>query len=268
MVIKELTERAALEESFNNKKGAVVFFYSGHCPIWEKRQQDIESIAQDFSGDIDFFKCNINETEMWQGFSIESSPSMVYFYKGKIYIIEHYIPEPEDIFIVLESIINDSAQEDIEFISKIKQATDSERSIADYYSYIANTTNNGNIKRLFSAMAEKAQRHAKKLQDFIEHFNGEIYRSKPEKIYRRVGEPESFSLLGAVKMALKLEKQSLAFYKRMAVLTDDETFKQLVKEEKEHKKILRKEMDFLKDKEILEEIDIQVEKQLLDDIFK
>lgn len=264
----QIHDKTGLESVFAQKKGTVVFFYQEDSVLWEKVQPMVKAMVHDFSDQISFCACDIAKSTLWEELHVVSSPSMIYFYKGQLYVVERYIPESDDVALILESIEDDSAQEDIEFVAKVKQAVDSETLLGDYYGYIGETTTNGTIQKLFTAMDQEARRHARMLQEYIERFNGEIYRSRSEKIHGAVGEPESFSLLGAVKMALKLEKQSSVFYKRMAVLTDDDLFKQLVKEEKDHIKVLRKEGDFLKDKEILEEIDIQVQKKLLDDTFK
>jgi hypothetical protein len=83
--------------------------------------------------------------------------------------------------------------------------------------------------------------------------------------------PQSFSLLGALKMASKVEEKLLVFYKKMSkekLLAERDIFKRLAKETSLHLKELQKEMSFTQDKELFASMDLSEQATWLKKVFE
>ncbi|WP_110928911.1 thioredoxin family protein [Bacillus massiliglaciei] len=71
-----------LEEDLKDKKDRAVYFYSPTCPHCQRTTPIVAPLAEDMG--IDLVQYNLLEFEEgWDDYSIESTPTIVYFKDGK-----------------------------------------------------------------------------------------------------------------------------------------------------------------------------------------
>lgn len=140
------------------------------------------------------------------------------------------------------------------------QAVEFERKGKEYYTEIANSTDNQFVKDVFLFVAEQEVFHEKEIQGYIEStdvdmsdapdaevkkfFNREIDQFKDEL---KASEEHT----EAYEKAMQLEKDAYNFYKESYEKADDEELKKfltfLMRQESNHYALFHNAMEFLKD---------------------
>jgi len=242
-------------------------FHSPGLVLWRENKPFLQEIADSFK-EADFFSINVNKSPLAKSLNIKAVPSLAYIVDRELFRIEQVLPPPQKIVSVLEGILKGKAYKELKLIRKIKEGIDSEESLKEFYSYIASTTKNGRVKTLFNKIAQESKGHALLLQEFLEKLSGQIYVPSIEQALTKIGSPESFSLLGAITMALKLERQAIKFYRKLSSYSGERLFRKIAQQEGRHLRVLKKEVDYLKKKKLLEEIDSKFISPHLEEVFR
>ena len=141
---------------------------------------------------------------------------------------------------------------DREDIKAVKVAMEAEKDAYQTYSKAAKKTINPKGRDMFQQLSEFEMNHYQKLKDLLKSLQekGEwiLYEGtslKKKTIPLKIGKPkgqEQLTDMDALKIAIREEKKSLAYYQSMAELTKDprgkNMYKRLAYEEALHEKIL------------------------------
>jgi len=141
---------------------------------------------------------------------------------------------------------------DREDIKAVKVAMEAEKDAYQTYSKAAKKTINPKGRDMFQQLSEFEMSHYQKLKDLLKSLQekGEwiLYEGtslKKKTIPLKIGKPkgqEQLTDMDALKIAIREEKKSLAYYQSMAELTKDprgkNMYKRLAYEEALHEKIL------------------------------
>lgn len=250
------------------KNPVVILFTSKNCKFLEEVQEFFLEVIEEYKDKIDFFRVEAEKSVLSKDLNIRGIPSLAYFLEGSLYRIDHFMPLQRQLIDNLRILLTPEAKRNLKFIYQIKKAINAEKILSGFYKYISYKTKNGRVRRIFYLFSEESYKHFEGLQDFLMSFNGEIFEPQEKVLFQEIGNPESFSTLGAMEMAQKLEEKASKFYKSMQDITKNKIFKTLSQEEKVHLRRLKEEISFLKKKKFLEKIDIQVEEKLFDGLFR
>ncbi len=226
---------------------------SPECIICKAMSDRIHEAGRDCSGKMIFFRININENRKWQDFSVRVIPTLLYFKNGILVARQDNFPEVEEIREKIRSITKKGTGV-VNTYTELKNSLDLECSAARFYKYVSTSTKNGKVKEKFRLIYEETLAHKELLQAKLLELTGERQAfDSANKLNGLNMRPQSFSLLGALKMAVKIEEKLLSFYKKLNKdrnLSDKELFRKLIKEESVHLKAVQREMKFLGDKEL------------------
>jgi len=228
---------------------------SPECIICKTMADRIQEAGKDFFSKMVFLKLNVNENKRWQDFNVRVIPTILYFKNGILAARHDHFPEIEEIRRQIKLMVQSDTQA-ANISSEFKTALDLEEIGARFYKYVYTNVRHGKTKEKFRLIHQESLVHKELLQAKLRELTGELY--SPGVTEKMEMKPQSFSLMGAVKMAIKIEEKLLSFYKRLQkdkLLPDKELFKKLVKEETVHLKELQKEMKFMQNKELFTPMD-------------
>lgn len=226
---------------------------SPECIICKTMADRIQEAGKEYFSKMIFLRLNINENKRWQDFNVRVIPTLLYFNKGVLAARQDAFPETEEIRRQIK-LITKSNMATINITTEFRTALDLEDISAKFYEYVYTNMKHGKTKEKFRLIHQESVIHKELLQVKLQELTGELYA--PDAGHKMEGmelRPQSFSLMGALKMAIKIEKKLLSFYKRLQkdrLLPDKELFKKLVKEETVHLKQLQTEMKFTQNKEL------------------
>jgi len=122
-------------------------------------------------------------------------------------------------------------------VKKLKEAIIAEKTVGAFYKYISERVNNGRVRAKFKKFSdEEVKEHKTVLNKRLEQILGEKFEPDLDKlgVERDVA---GYSLLGALRMAKAVEKETVEFYK-LAKEKDNEDYKymyeKLIDDEKRH----------------------------------
>lgn len=111
---------------------------------------------------------------------------------------------------------------------------------------------NGAVKSKFTSYCIVSQLYQKKISGYLNGFKEYLDKNQYSCEQCKVN-PESFSLVGALKLALEVIKVSLAYYRQLFIQTSDkeqqQLFKNIFKEKKVQYRNIKKELNYHLDKE-------------------
>ncbi len=82
---RQITDELFEQDVFNSPKPVVVDFYSSTCPPCQVMGGLLNELGPTYVGEIDFFKLNVNHNPRTAAqFRIQSVPTVLFFYRGKI----------------------------------------------------------------------------------------------------------------------------------------------------------------------------------------
>lgn len=267
--ITVIDEQSLLTLLCEEKQPVLVLFLSPDLALCKAAQQIFCEVLQVHQAHIKGFVVNINENPVWKKFLVKAVPSLLYFREGVLLTRDDAFTDKKTIEETIADILQNKYDCRIKFIKDIKFAMEAERDIARFYAYIAAQTKNGKIKTVFQKFADESDLHSKELHKILPVFSGEAVTPADVVVDEGI-EPESYSLLGAIKNARELEERAVEFYRAMEkdVPSADKTAKKIIKkilsEEKKHLARLKKEEDFLNFKQFDESLNIAMTKKVSD----
>lgn len=249
----------------------VVFVTSPECVLCKAKEPLFQEIGRTFYQKIRPYILNINEGDFWSRYSIKAVPSLLYFKEGSLVLRQDVFPDKKDVELAIRKILEHHYDYRIKFIKDLKYAISAEYAMHRFYAYITEQTRNGKMKRVFQQFAEESDIHSKELRSILNMFSGG--GSVDDAFSGCTAQPESFSLLGAIKSARKLEERAYDFYRNMekSIPSEDAAVKAIVrtivKEENRHMARLKKEEEYLNFKQFDESLNIAVDQKKIDTMF-
>jgi len=136
-------------------------------------------------------------------------------------------------------------------INMLQESIIAEQTASDFYVYIAQKIQNGNIKRMFIKFGkEEAEKHKKLLNERLKSVTGQDYAPDLSKLDTDI-KVSSFSLIGALKIAKESERKAIEFYEEAK--KKDKLFRkvydEIISDEKRHWLAIDKEKRFQGEKE-------------------
>lgn len=249
-ILEEIKDKDFQERVLSSKRTVVVQFTSPECVICKTMAERIKKIAKDFFAKADFLSYNINANSRWQDLEIRVVPTLGYFKEGKLIRLQDTFPAESDIRAVLDD-LSPWDKNKIKFIQDLEAAIDSEYLLRKFYKFISSKVKNGRVRITFKRFSEESSLHQVMLEKRLQEITNKPYQ---RDLNRFQGEedfkPYSFSLRGALRMALEAEERALKFYKfALSQDKDKKLFKRLLKEEQLQHKFLQSESNFVDDKE-------------------
>ncbi len=231
---------------------------SPECIICKAMADRIHEVAKEYSSRMAFFRMNINENKRWKDFNVRVIPTLLYFRGGILVARQDSFPDLEEIRAQVR-LITGKAPAIINVYSELKTAIDLEAAGSKFYKYVAANAKNGQVKEKFKLMQQESVIHKELLQGKLQELTGEVYvPDTSHKLEDAEMRPQSFSLIGALKMAIKIEEKVLAYYKKLQkdkLFPEKELFKRLIRDESGHLRELQREMKFVHNKELFSSIE-------------
>lgn len=244
--IKSVGDRE-IEKEILEAKPLLLYVTSPECIICKVVYEKIKEVALAYRDRVKFFSLDVNQTNFWKKYSILTVPSLLYFTQGLPVFKQDVFPEKKEIEKNLDLILSKKINSRIKIIKGIKKAMEAELCIEQFYNYISEESKNGKVKREFVKMANESKEHFLLLKKALISFTGEEVEP-----FIPQAKLKSFSLLGAIKKAQRIENKAAKFYKRMGSIftrVDKKLkpiFRTLSEGEKKHFKVLRREEEFVK----------------------
>ncbi|MFA5038163.1 MAG: thioredoxin domain-containing protein [Candidatus Omnitrophota bacterium] len=224
---------------------------SPECIICKTMAERIIEAGKEYKEQMLFLRLNVNDNRRWQDYGVRVIPTLLYFKDGELLARQENFPEIEEIHAQIKTMVA-GQQKSSDLKDEFKSAIDLERSAALFYKYVFTNAKNGRMKERFRSMHHQAVSHAEVLEKKYREMTGESYAAAKGPVSGL--EPQRFSLLGALKASIRLEKMLLVFYKKLAKkklrAPDKELFKQMARQENAHLKAVEKEKRFSQRKEM------------------
>jgi len=243
---------------------------SPECIICKAMAQRVGEAARDHLDQMLFFRLNVNESRRWQDYGVRVIPTLLYFKAGELAAKQETFPEVEEIQKQIRAILGRDPRPDGPEV-ELKNAMDLEHAAAQFYKYVAANVRNGRAKERFRQLQHQSVAHLEILGKRYRDLAGEPY-APAERIIEPGMKPHGFSLLGAVKMAIRLEEKLLAYYKKLAKSriksAEKELFKKIIKEEGLHLKAVQQEKVYAQRREMESSMDVTEQSAWLNKVFE
>jgi rubrerythrin len=136
-------------------------------------------------------------------------------------------------------------------VNMLQESIIAEQTTSDFYIYIAQKIQNGNIRQMFMKFGkEEAENHKKLLNERLKSITGQVYAPDLSSLDTDI-KVSSFSLIGALKTAKESERKAIEFYKEAK--KKDRLFRkvydEIIRDEKRHWLAIDKEKRFQGEKE-------------------
>lgn len=231
---------------------------SPECIICKTMASRIQEVIKDYSSKLIFLRLNINENKKWKDYDVRVIPTLLYFKSGRLVGRQENFPEVEDIRQQVSRLIKSELKKSFGS-GDIKIALDLEVAAAKFYKYLFTNAKNGKTKEKFKLLYVETILHKELLQkQFQESALGAYGPCRTKETETFCVKPQSFSLVGALKMVMKIEAKLLNFYKKLKnekIILDKEFCAKLIREVSGHLKTAQKEMRFIQDKELITAMD-------------
>lgn len=243
---------------------------SPECIICKTMAARVGEAARGYLDQMLFFRLNVNESRRWQDYGVRVIPTLLYFKAGELAAKQETFPETEEIQAQIRVILGrDSRSDGPE--AELKNAMDLEHAAAQFYKYVAANARNGRSKERFRHLQHQSVAHLEILGKRYKELAGEPYRPA-EKIVEPGMKPHGFSLLGAMKMAIRLEEKLLAYYKKLAKSrikpAEKELFKKIIKEESLHLNAVQQEKTYAQRREMESSMEAPEQSSWLNKVFE
>lgn len=243
---------------------------SPECIICKTMVARILEASEEYTSQMVFLRLNINDNKRWQDFGVRVIPTLLYFKGGMLVARQDVFPEVEEIREEIRRVIKSEAGAKDE-TAELKRAIDSEFAAIRFYKYVYGNAKNGTTRERFRRMRQESEVHKELLEGKLLELRGEVYAPSSRKSDEHDAKPQGFSLFGALKMAIKIEKKLLSTYKKFQKnknMGDVEVFKKLIKEETGHLKELQREMKFAQNKELYSSLEMPGYPTWLNKVFE
>ncbi|MFB3918735.1 thioredoxin [Candidatus Velamenicoccus archaeovorus] len=243
---------------------------SPECIICKAMAQRVREAARDYLDQMLFFRLNVNESRRWKDYGVRVIPTLLYFKGGELAARQETFPEIEEIQGQIRVVLGQDAGTGGP-VAELKNAMDLEHAAAQFYKYVAANVRNGRAKERFRQLQHQSIAHHEILGRKYKELSGESYQPA-EKIVDPGLKPYGFSLLGAMKMAIRLEEKLLAYYKKLAKSrikpAEKELFKKIIKEEGLHLKAVRQEKAYAQRRELESSLEVPEQSSWLNKVFE
>jgi thioredoxin 1 len=243
---------------------------SPECIICKTMAQRVGEAARDYLDQMLFFRLNVNENRRWQDYGVRVIPTILYFKAGELVARQETFPEVEEIQKQIRTILGHDPRS-VGPEAELKNAMDLEHAAVQFYKYVSANVRNGRAKERFRQLQHQSVAHLEILGKRYKDLAGEPY-APAEKIIEPGMEPHGFSLLGAVKMAIRLEERLLAYYKKLAKSkikpAEKELFKKIIKEEGAHLKAVQQEKAYAQRREMESSLEVADQSSWLNKVFE
>ncbi len=240
---------------------------SPECIICKTMAQRVGEVARDYLDQMLFFRLNVNESRRWQDYGVRVIPTLLYFKGGKMVARQETFPETQEIQEQIRALLGIAAGPEME----LKNAMDMEHAAAQFYKYVAANVRNGRAKERFRQLQHQSVAHLEILGKKYRELSGVAYQAA-EKVVDPGLKPHGFSLLGAMKMAIRLEEKLLAYYKKLAKSkirpAEKELFKKIIKEEGLHLKAVQQEKAYAQRRELESSLEVSDQSSWLNKVFE
>jgi|GEM_PF-461359 len=231
---------------------------SPECIICKTMANRIQEVIKDYSSKLIFLRLNINENKKWKDYDVRVIPTLLYFKSGRLIGRQENFPEVEDIRQQISRLIKGEPKR-APGATDTKIALDLEVAAAKFYKHLFTNVKNGKTKEKFKLLYEETVLHKELLQKKSQELALGAYspcRTKETEAF--CVKPQSFSLVGALKMVIKIEAKLLSLYKKLKtdkIFLDKELCVKLIRDVSNHLKTAQKEMRFIQDKELITAMD-------------
>jgi thioredoxin 1 len=232
---------------------------SPECIICKTMAERIREAGKDYQQKMVFLRLDVNENKRWQDFNVRVIPTILYFKGGVLVFRQEHFPETQEIREQVRRLAGKEGAT-LDISKQFKTALDLESAATQFYKHVSANIKHGKTKERFRLIYEESLAHRDLLEGKFRELTGEAYA--PDASARVEGvdaKPQSFSMLGALKMAIKIEEKLLSFYKGVQkdkLVSEKDFFKKFVKEEASHLKQLQKETKFVQDKELFSSMEM------------
>jgi thioredoxin 1 len=231
---------------------------SPECIICKTMASRIQEVIKEYSSKLIFLRLNINESKKWKDYDVRVIPTLLYFKSGRLVGRQENFPEIEEIRQQISRLIKGEPKKAPVF-ADAKIVLDLEVAAAKFYKYLFSNVKNGKTKEKFKLLHEETVLHKELLQKKSHELAVGVYnpcRTRETEAF--CVKPQSFSLVGALKMVIKIEAKLLSLYKKLKTnenFLDKELCVKLIREVSNHLKVAQKEMRFIQDKEFMTAMD-------------
>jgi thioredoxin 1 len=227
---------------------------SPECIICKTMGDRIQEVAKEYASQMVFLRMDINENKKWQQYNVRVIPTLLYFKDGVLVGRQDTFPDVDDIRGQIKLMLGPQAPSGaFDVYGEVRTAIGLEQIAARFYNHLSVTAKNGRVKERFKLLQQESLMHKDILLARLQEVAGESYTPDASTPQGMDMIPQGFSLVGAMKMALKIEERLLTVYKKAQkgkLFMDSEQGRKLIKDETAHAKVLQKEMRFLQNNEL------------------
>ncbi len=244
---------------------------SPECIICKTMAQRIQEASKNYASKMLFFRLNVKDNKKQEEFSVRVIPTLLYFKGGILVAKQDDFPEAEEIVAQIKLMVRKDTQA-LSAYHGLKAAVDLEHAAAKFSKYVTVHTKNGKVKENFRIMYQESLVHKKLLIANLQELTGEIYEPGASRMLEGLHmKPQGFSLIGALKMAIKIEEKLVSFYKKLKndkLVLDKASFRKLAKEASSCLKKLQKEIRFIQEEELFSSLESPDHSKWLNKVFK
>jgi rubrerythrin len=138
------------------------------------------------------------------------------------------------------------------FLNNIICSIEAEYVLSKFYNFIAHNTKNEPALKISFRLEKESNQHKRLLEEQFRNITGATARLDISKFKSSNMEPQSFTLIGAIKRAIETEDNAHKFYKsalKLAGPGSRRLFKKLVADKHEHCRALKKELGYIEEEE-------------------
>ncbi|MFH1691579.1 MAG: thioredoxin domain-containing protein [Candidatus Omnitrophota bacterium] len=244
---------------------------SPECIICKSMAQRIYEAGKSYASKMIFFRLNVNDNTKQQEFNVRVIPTLLYFKDGVLVARQDDFPEVEEIIAQIK-IMTRRDSKSLSIYKEFKAVIDLEYAAAKFSKYVTTNAKNGKVKEKFRLMHQESLVHKKLLIANLQELTGEAYAPGLSHAFDGLQmKPQGFSLIGALKMAIKIEEKLVPLYNRLKkdkLVLDKNLFKKLAKEAALRLKELAKEIKFVQEEELFSSLESPHCSKWLNKVFK
>lgn len=208
----------------------------------------IKEVYRNFKDQVRLLSLDINKNQCWKKYNVRTIPTLLYFKHGILVGLQSTFPEKKEI----EDKFKSLTKKRNDFIVEIDKSIEAQYLTSQFYKYIYDETKNAKVRTIFFKFYKEAQEHQKSLEQEFYRITGSTHHLDLSKFESEDFRPQSFSLVGALKTAIRTEERAFKIYRFIASSASTELrkiFKVMINNEEEYFWGLKKQLQFLKHQE-------------------
>lgn len=249
----------------------LVEFASPECIICKSMAERIFEAGKGYISKMLFLRLNVNENNKGKEFNVRVIPTLLYFKDGVLAARQDDFPEIEEIGAQIKLMTKKDSQV-LGIYNEFKAVIDLEHAAAKFFKYVILNAKNGQVKEKFRLARQESLAHRKLLMARLQELTGELYAPGLSSVFEGFEvKPQGFSLIGALKMAARIEEKLFSLYRKFGkekLISDKKVFKNLAKDASCRLKKLQKEMKFIQEKELFSPLESPDYSSWLNKAFK